>query len=101
MRLTLSAGPIAPRLGDAYQPWPRNRNEGEIMKNTVRTMCLAALIYWCWMSQVMAQKPSLVVQTGHQSYIMMVGFSPEGKVIASGSADRTIKLWDLATGREL
>src|SRR5262245_10201635 len=71
------------------------------MKNAVRTMCLAALMCWCWTAQVEAQKPSLVVQAGHQSSIETVAFSPDGKLIASGSIDRTIKLWDVATGREL
>src|SRR5262245_44546916 len=70
------------------------------MKDSVRTMCLAALMCWCWMSQVMAQKPSLVVQAGHPGFIRTFAFSPDGKVIASGGGN-TIKLWDVATGREL
>lgn len=39
--------------------------------------------------------------TGHGDRVTSVAISPDGKIIASGSLDRTIKLWDLATGKLL
>ncbi len=48
-----------------------------------------------------AQEPELVVQTGHSGWVYSVAFSPDGKLLASGSSDQTIKLWDAATGTEL
>jgi WD40 repeat protein/uncharacterized caspase-like protein len=43
----------------------------------------------------------LVVQTGHSQGVNSIAFSPDGKTLASGSSDNTIKLWEVATGREL
>ena len=39
--------------------------------------------------------------TGHQSPVNSVSFSPDGKTIASGSYDKSIKLWNVADGQLL
>ncbi len=38
---------------------------------------------------------------GHSDSVKSVSFSPDGKTLASGSGDSTIKLWDVATGKEI
>lgn len=35
---------------------------------------------------------------GHSDYVLSVAFSPDGKKLATGSLDNTIKIWDLKTG---
>ena len=33
-------------------------------------------------------------ESAHSSIVMSVAFSPDGSTIVSGSADKTIKVWD-------
>jgi RNA polymerase sigma factor (sigma-70 family) len=37
----------------------------------------------------------------HASTIYSIAFAPDGKVVATGSLDNTVRLWDTATGKEL
>src|SRR5262249_24713691 len=38
---------------------------------------------------------------GHKGSIMSIAFSPNGKLLASGSRDGTVILWDVATGKSV
>uniref|UniRef100_UPI0016896B77 WD40 repeat domain-containing protein n=2 Tax=unclassified Calothrix TaxID=2619626 RepID=UPI0016896B77 len=38
---------------------------------------------------------------GHRETVESISFSPDSKTVASASRDKTVKLWDLNTGREI
>ncbi|MCC3332030.1 WD40 repeat domain-containing protein [Nocardia abscessus] len=39
--------------------------------------------------------------TGHTDWVRAVAFSPDGRLLATGSDDRTVRLWDPATGHQV
>lgn len=47
------------------------------------------------------QGPEIFVQTGHSSSIISAFFTSDGRYLVSCGEDKTIKIWEAATGREI
>lgn len=48
-----------------------------------------------------AQTPQLVIPCGHAEDVSKVAISPDNRMLATGSWDKTVKIWDVASGKEL
>jgi WD40 repeat protein len=65
-------------------------------------MLAAAVVLCAGLSAAQAQElPELFAQLGHSGTVTSVAFSHDGALLASGSWDKTIVLWDVEGRREL
>jgi WD40 repeat protein len=70
------------------------------MRHLLISTLIAIVILWS-VALVVGQKPELSVQTGHSGQVLSIAFTGDSKLMASGSVDKTIVLWDPATGFQL
>jgi WD40 repeat protein len=68
---------------------------------SVGTLLLLLQASYSTGSPCYANKPELIVRTGHSGPVCSIAFSPDGQTLASGGVDGTIKLWDVSSGQEV
>ena len=74
--------------------WKRNRSKFLIALAVIALSVTGGLIYLNW-------DYSLKTLTGHSEDVFSVCWSPDGKYLASGSWDKTVKIWDAKSGEKL
>jgi WD40 repeat protein len=79
-----------------------------LLKTRLLSQAFCALLLVSALSQpaladVEPPLPEAVIATlkGHTEIVYSVAFSPDGKQVLTGSFDRTLKLWETATGKEI
>ncbi len=69
------------------------------MKGLLAGLCLMGMAGGAMAAEPV--KAEIFVQLGHSDSVNSVAFSPDGLTVVSGSSDNALKLWDVASGREL
>jgi len=69
--------------------------------NILKRVFTSLLIFTVLIVNLQAQELEVVIQKGHLGAVKVVGFSPDGKYIITGGRDKTAKLWEVSTGREM
>ncbi len=68
------------------------------MNKQIKRLILIAILCLNTVAFMYAAR-EIKVQLGHSSWVNSVAFSPDGKTIASGSRDTTMKVWSVSTGK--
>ena len=72
------------------------------MKNLKNILFVILLIFSsASITKAQSQELETVIQRGHQGAVKVAVFSPDGKFLITGGRDKTAKLWEVSTGREM
>ncbi|WP_307846198.1 NB-ARC domain-containing protein [Actinospica durhamensis] len=90
------ADAVTDTLHSYLQPLPAWRDQADAL---AEQKCDRARLINAWPPPDLASTALVRVLTGHTRSVLALAISPDGTWLASGAADKTIRIWDPATGK--
>jgi eukaryotic-like serine/threonine-protein kinase len=85
-------------IPQAHQEWLNNRVS---RAQQILDECPVELRHWEWHYLSRLCRTQAHTLRGHEQAVSGLAFSPDGRRLASASWDKTLKVWDLTTDREI
>src|SRR5258708_10001826 len=89
-----------PAIGKKYLSSPKLRSlKRSRINSTMRYFIFFVLI--AFSSRSAGQSIETVIQRGHELAVVAVAVSPDSNYVVTGRRDKSAKLWEVSTGREV
>ena len=75
--------------------------DASFLRRAASTAQILGLPLVQWVGKREGRYPGVCTLTGHTACVFAVAFSPDSKLIVSGSGDHLVKIWNAATGKEV
>ncbi len=99
-RCIAAAGLCLAALGFTAQGWAQQSSGGPALPAPAPHATGAIAVATPAEIPAQGRLPDRLLQMGHTAAVSALAFSPDRQRLATGSDDRTVRIWDLATGQE-
>eukprot|EP00842_Homolaphlyctis_polyrhiza_P003102 jgi/Hompol1/3793/HPOL_003392-RA len=91
--------PVFKNKDDAFEAAKKRYEAGLAASGGVERLASGSDDFTLFLWEPTKSKKPIARMTGHQQLVNHLSFSPDGRMLASASFDKSVKLWEAATGK--